>query len=212
MGGTFDPIHYGHLFIAEEARVRFRLNHVLFVPSGRPPHKIETDLTSATHRYAMTLLATHGNQAFGCSPVELNRPGPSYTVDTLALLKEQYPDAELFFLTGVDAIADILSWKRHEEVIQTATFLAAMRPGYDLQTLKERLPEEYLTRILVLGSNPLGISSTEIRERIQQNLPARYLTPDSVLDYIQKHRLYQTKPALRTEKRDTPLAHSERKA
>src|SRR5713226_3801830 len=113
MGGTFDPIHYGHLFIAEEARARFHLSHVLFVPNGQPPHKKEYGLTPSNHRYAMTLIATHTNKAFGCSPMELNRPGASYTVDTLISLREQYPDAEQFYITGVDAIADILTWKRH---------------------------------------------------------------------------------------------------
>lgn len=195
MGGTFDPIHHGHLFVAEEARVRFRLNNVLFVPNGTPPHKKEYALTPARHRYAMTLIATHGNQSFGCSPMELNRPGPSYTVETLTLLREQHPDAELFYITGVDAIADILTWMRHEEVIQMATFIAATRPGFDPRTLKEKLPLSYLERILLLGSTSLGISSTEIRERIRQSLPVRYLTPDNVLEYIFQNGLYQSTPS-----------------
>jgi nicotinate-nucleotide adenylyltransferase len=191
MGGTFDPIHYGHLFIAEEARVRFDLSHVLFIPNGQPPHKKEYGLTPSQHRFAMTLIATHTNKAFRCSPLELNRPGASYTVDTLIALREQHPDAELFYITGVDAIADILSWKRHEEVIQLATFIASTRTGLDLSTLKDRLPQAYLERILLLGSLTLGISSTELRARLRQGLPIRYLTPDGVLEYIQKHGLYQ---------------------
>ncbi len=190
MGGTFDPIHFGHLFIAEEARARFQLHHVLFVPNGSPPHKKEYALTPANHRYAMTLIATHGNPAFSCSPVEQRRAGPSYTVETLELLGQQNPDAELFYITGVDAIADILTWKRHEDVVQMATFIAATRPGFDLRTLGERLPRPYQERILLLGSTALGISSTDIRARLAQNLPARYLTPDGVLDYIRKHDLY----------------------
>lgn len=195
MGGTFDPIHIGHLFIAEEARIRFRLNNVLFIPNGTPPHKKEYAITSARHRYVMTLIATHANQAFGCSPLELNRPGPSYTVDTLSQLREQNPDSELFYITGVDAVADILSWKRHEEVIQMATFIAAMRPGFDPITLKDRLPLAYLERILLLGSTAIGISSTDIRERFRQDLPVRYLIPDPVLDYIQKNSLYPSAAA-----------------
>ncbi|HZP82759.1 MAG TPA: nicotinate-nucleotide adenylyltransferase [Chthonomonadaceae bacterium] len=194
MGGTFDPIHYGHLFVAEEARVRFRLGHVLFVPNGQPPHKKDYEITPARHRYAMTLIATHSNRGFGCSPIELERSGPSYTVDTLTLLREQNPDTELFYITGVDAIADILTWRRHEEVIQMATFIAAIRPGFDPAILKDRLPHAYLERILLLGSTALGISSTEIRERLRQNLPVRYLTPDGVLDYILKHALYSPPP------------------
>ena len=191
MGGTFDPIHHGHLFIAEEARARFQLNEVLFVPNGQPPHKPEQSVTTAAHRYAMTRIAIHANAHFRCSAIEINRKGPSYAVDTLTELHAQHPDAELFYITGVDAVAEILSWKRHEEVIQRATFLAATRPGFDLLTLKDKLPPEYLTRILLLGSTHLGISSTDIRERIRQGLPARYLLPDSVLNYILRNRLYQ---------------------
>ena len=190
MGGTFDPIHYGHLFIAEEARVHFRLNSVQFVPNGSPPHKPDRAITSATHRYVMTLIATRSNPAFGCSAVELNRPGPSYTVDTLDFVRKEYPDAELFTITGVDAIAEILTWKRHEEVIQKTTFIAATRPGFDLQILKERLPHSYLEKILLVGSTALDISSTDIRARVRQGLSIRYLTPDGVIDYIAKHRLY----------------------
>ncbi len=192
MGGTFDPIHNGHLFVAEEARIRFRLNNVLFVPNGQPPHKKDYEITSSSKRYSMALIATHSNQAFGCSPIESNRSGPSYTVDTLKMIKEQNPDAELYYITGIDAVADILTWKRHEEVIQMATFIAAMRPGYNLVDLRGKLPRPYLERILLLGSTYLGISSTDIRARLQQNLPVRYLLPDSVLEYIMKNSLYGT--------------------
>jgi nicotinate-nucleotide adenylyltransferase len=198
MGGTFDPVHYGHLFVAEEARTHFRLNHVLFVPNGHPPHKKDYGMSPARHRYAMTLIATHSNPAFGCSPIEMDRPGPCYTVDTLTQLREQNPDAELFYITGIDAIADILSWNRHEQVIQLATFIAATRPGFDLKTLKDRLPPEYLARILLLGSTALNISSTEIRTRVYNGLSTRYLTPDRVIEYIQKHNLYRLR-ALETE-------------
>ncbi len=192
MGGTFDPIHNGHLFVAEEARVRFRLNNVLFVPNGQPPHKKEIKITPPRMRYSMALIATHSNQAFGCSPVESNRPGPSYTIDTLKAIREQNPDAELYYITGIDAVADILSWNRHEEVIQLATFIAAMRPGYNLVDLRDKMPRSYLERILLLGSTYLGISSTDIRTRLEQSLPVRYLMPDGVLDYIFKNSLYGT--------------------
>ncbi len=190
MGGTFDPIHNGHLFVAEEARVTFRLNNVLFVPNGQPPHKLENGFTPGSVRYAMSLIATHTNRAFGCSPMEIDRIGPSYTIDTLRQLREQQPEAELFFISGVDAVADILSWKRHEEVVQMATFIAAARQGYDLNRLKDRLPMAYLQRILLLGAQGVGISSSDIRTRIAQGLPIRYLTPDGVVDYISKHKLY----------------------
>lgn len=190
MGGTFDPIHFGHLFVAEEARCRFGLDKVLFVPNGVPPHKKGYAITPPIHRYNMALLATHPNGAFGCSPLETTRTGPSYTVDTLMQLRAQHPDAELFYITGVDAVADILSWKRHEEVIQLAAFIAATRPGFDLRSLKERLPAAYLTRILLLGSTAIGISSSDMRQRLAQGLPVRYMTPDGVIDYIRKHNLY----------------------
>ena len=191
MGGTFDPIHYGHLFIAEEARVHFRLNSVQFIPNGSPPHKPDRAITSATHRFAMSLIATGPNPAFGCSAIELNRPGPSYTVDTLDFVRREYPTAELFTITGVDAIAELLTWKRHEEVVEKTKFIVATRPGFDLQILKERLPRAYLEKILLVGSTELGISSTDIRTRMQQGLSIRYLTPDGVVEYISTHRLYR---------------------
>ncbi len=191
MGGTFDPIHNGHLFVAEEARARFGLDRVLFIPNGAPPHKKEYGLTAAHDRYEMTRIATADNPAFTCLPLELDRPGPSYTVETLAVLHRQYPTAEFFYITGIDAIADILTWRRHEEIIRMATFIAATRPGFDPETLTHRLPPAYLQRILMLGTTALGISSTEIRERIRRGMPTRYLTPDGVRDYIRQHHLYE---------------------
>ena len=193
MGGTFDPIHYGHLFVAEEARARFTLDHVLFVPNGAPPHKKEYGLTAARHRYEMTRLAIADNPAFSCTTLELDRVGPSFTVDTLTTLRDQYPAAELFYITGIDAIADILTWRRHAEIIRMATFIAASRPGFDLKTLQDRLPAAYMERILLLGTTAQGISSTEIRERTRAKLPTRYLTPPEVLDYIDAHHLYEHK-------------------
>lgn len=193
MGGTFDPIHYGHLFVAEEARARFGLDRVLFVPNGAPPHKKEYLLTNARHRYEMTRLAIADNPAFACTTLELDRPGPSYTVDTLTTLRDQYPSAELFYITGIDAIADILTWRRHAEIIRMATFIAAARPGFDVKMLQDRLPATYMQRILLLGTTAQGISSTEIRERIRAKLPTRYLMPEEVRNYIQEHHLYEHK-------------------
>jgi len=190
MGGTFDPIHNGHLFVAEEARALFGLERILFITNGSPPHKRAYSSTPAGNRYAMTLIATHNNPSFTCSPMELNRPGVSYTVDTLTQLRQEHPDAELFYITGIDAVADILSWNRHDEVIRLATFIAATRPGFDLAGLKDRLPVAYLERILVISSTSLGISSTDIRSRVSRRLPIRYLTPDGVVDYIYKRKLY----------------------
>ena len=206
MGGTFDPIHHGHLFVAEEARVMFALQRILFIPNGNPPHKKEYALTPADRRYAMVEIATQQNPAFVCSPLELNRVGRSYTVDTLLLLREEYPDAELFYITGVDAVADILTWKRHDEVIRLATFIAATRPGYTTAHLRERLPADYLERILPLDSTALGISSTDIRARVARRLPIRYLTPDGVVEYIETHFLYAGAAAANAEHASMPAA------
>ena len=193
MGGTFDPVHYGHLFVAEEARARFDLDRVLFVPNGAPPHKKEYLLTAARDRYEMTRLAIADNPAFACTSLELDRIGPSYTVDTLKTLRDRYPSTELFYITGIDAIADILTWRRHAEIIRMATFIAAARPGFDLKSLQDRLPTTYLERILLLGTTAQGISSTDIRERTRAQLPTRYLTPEGVRDYIREHHLYEHK-------------------
>ena len=191
LGGTFDPIHNGHLFVAEEARVRFALDTVLFVPNGAPPHKAGDRLTAAQDRYEMTRLAIADNPAFACTTLELDRSGPSYTVDTLATLRARYPTTELFYITGIDAIAELLTWRRHAEVIRLATFIAAARPGFDLQTLPDLLPAAYRERILLLDTTAQGISSTDIRERTRAQLPTRYLTPDGVRDYIREHHLYE---------------------
>lgn len=190
MGGTFDPIHYGHLFIAEEARCRFQLSRVLFVTNGSPPHKTG-ELTDAVHRFEMTRLATDSNAAFYCSTAELNRLGPSYTIDTLEQIADEYPGADLFTITGIDAVAEILTWRRHAEVINRTMFLAAARPGFDLQLLDRRLPPHYRSRVELMDAVALDISSTDIRNRIKSGRPIRYLTPDGVIDYIFEHRLYQ---------------------
>lgn len=190
MGGTFDPIHYGHLFVAEEARAIFGLEKVLFVPNGNPPHKKDYAITSARHRFAMTQIATAENPFFQCSSIEQERDGPSYTYETLALLRKEYSGHELYYITGVDAVSDILSWKRHEEVIGNAKFIAATRPGFDPEALKQRLPEAYMNRIYLLRTTAIGTSSTDIRERVRTNLPVRYLTSDGVLDYIRRQNLY----------------------
>ena len=191
MGGTFDPIHNGHLFIAEEARVRCRLDQVLFLPNGHPPHKPERSVTLPAHRLAMTQLAIQGNLHFRCSEMEIQRKGLSYTVDTLTQLHQEYPQAELTYITGVDTIADFLSWRRHAEVIGLATFVAISRPGYTWESLTKRLPADYLAKIQLLDSLEIGISSTEIRIRIQQGLPVRYLLPESVWEYVIANALYR---------------------
>ncbi|HEX6972596.1 MAG TPA: nicotinate-nucleotide adenylyltransferase, partial [Limnochordia bacterium] len=142
MGGTFDPIHYGHLVTAECARVRFGLDRVWFVPAGQPPHKPPESVTPAHHRYVMTEMATLSHHAFTVSRIDVDRPGPTFTVDTLmALRRELGSEPELFFITGADAILDILTWKTPERVLELCCFIAATRPGFSLERLAMRLGE-----------------------------------------------------------------------
>lgn len=191
LGGTFDPIHYAHLFIAEEARVRIGLDQVLFIPNGQPPHKKPYEVTAAVHRLEMTRLAIQGNPAFECSSIEAEREGPSYSVDTLERLHTDHPGAEIYFITGFDAVAELSTWMRHEEVVRLCRFVAVARPGTGAAELERRLPASYLKRIEILESTDLGISSTEIREQVRAGRPIRYLTPDSVVEYIARHGLYK---------------------
>jgi nicotinate-nucleotide adenylyltransferase len=194
MGGTFDPIHYGHLVAAEEARAVLGLESVFFVPSGRPPHKRERIITKAEHRYLMTVLATATNPAFKVSRVDINRPGYSYTVDTIASFREKFgPDCELYFITGADAILEILSWKDVEDLFTSCFLIAATRPGYELSQLRSQFGDHwrlYKTRIKILEVPALAISSSEIRRRVGAGEPIRYLLPEGVASYIYKHGLY----------------------
>lgn len=190
MGGTFNPIHNGHLITAEEARWEFGLDEVLFVPAGRPWQKEGVDVAPAEHRYLMTVIATAANPAFRVSRIELDRPGPTYAIDTLRALRAETRDAELFFVTGADAILQILSWKDPEEVLREAVFIAATRPGYDLDRLEKELPAGLEDRVRVMEIPALAISSTEIRARVREGRPIRYLVPEGVQRYIEKVGLY----------------------
>ncbi len=207
MGGTFDPIHYGHLFIAEEARVLHQLDQVLFLPSGQPPHKRDTEITEAHHRLEMARIGVRSNPNFACSSIETERPGYSYTVDTLETIQIRFPNAELNYITGTDAIADFMTWKHPEKVIRMAIFLAATRPGFDIEILRKRLPEETLSRIQLMETQAPDISSSVIRERLKANAPVRYLLPDEVLEYIQSNRLYRaaTEEALAPNQKGTEI-------
>lgn len=195
MGGTFDPIHYGHLVTAAEAAQEFGLEQVVFVPAGQPPHKRPEMVTDSGHRYMMTVLATVANEVFTVSRVDVDRPGPSYTVDTLAELQRRYgPDTELYFITGADAMSQILQWKDGVSLFEMCQFIAATRPGYGLMALKKVLgpvAKQFQDRIHPLQVPALAISSSDIRHRIRQGRPARYLLPDSVWHYIMKNGLYR---------------------
>lgn len=190
LGGTFDPIHNAHLFLAEEARIAYGLQKVLFIPNGNPPHKEGVHLTEPEHRFAMTSLAVEDNPFFTASRMELDRAGIVYTYDTLRILRQEYSSAELYYLTGMDTVLEMMTWYRPEEVLGMAQFIAALRPGSDPRQLAERLPETFLNRIMLLPTTDLNISSTDIRERVRAGKPIRYLAPDPVVNYIETHRLY----------------------
>lgn len=184
MGGTFDPIHNGHLVAASEVAAAFELDEVVFVPTGQPWHK--KTVTEAEHRYLMTVIATAANPRFTVSRVDIDRPGVTYTVDTLTDIAAQFPDSDLYFISGADAILQILSWKEIDKIWSLAHFVAVTRPGHQL-----RLPEAPEGSISVLEIPALAISSSDIRERVPQAKPIWYLVPDGVVQYIGKHELYR---------------------
>jgi nicotinate-nucleotide adenylyltransferase len=192
MGGTFDPIHYGHLIIGEEPRRRFGLEKVIFVPAGDPPHKKDYDVSAKEHRYAMTVLATASHPDFECSRMEMDRPGPSYSVDTIRQIKRDYgTDMQVYFITGADAILEILTWHEHDKLKSLCKFIAATRPGYDLDELKHRVPKDYLDQTVFLEVPGVHISSTDLRARIAEGEPIKYMVPESIEAYILKSGLYR---------------------
>lgn len=191
MGGTFNPIHTGHLVTADEARHAFGLAEVIFVPAGTPWQKDESDLAPAEDRYLMAVVATSSDPAFSVSRIELDRDGPSYAIDTLRALRAAQPDAELYFITGADAILQILTWKDPDRVLAEARFIAATRPGYDLDRLEKELPAGLEERVTFMEVPALAISSTDVRRRVREGRPVRYLVPQGVSAYIEKRGLYR---------------------
>ena len=190
MGGTFDPIHHGHLVAASEVAARFELDEVVFVPTGRPWQKPEEDVTSAEDRYLMTVIATASNPRFSVSRLDIDRPGPTYTIDTLLDLRAERGDsAELFFITGADALAQILSWHRADDLFRLAHFIGVTRPGHHLAD--PGLPQG---RVSLIEIPAMSISSTDCRERVRANQPIWYLVPDGIVQYINKRRLYRDAP------------------
>ncbi len=185
MGGTFDPIHNGHLVAASEVAYSFGLDEVVFVPTGMPWQK--EDVTPSEDRYLMTVIATASNPRFTVSRVDVDRPGFTYTIDTLRDLRELYPDDELFFISGADAVAQILSWRDHDQLWDLAHFVAVSRPGHVLDT--ENLPADAISQLEVPA---LAISSTDVRARARSGEPVWYLVPDGVVQYIAKHHLYRS--------------------
>jgi nicotinate-nucleotide adenylyltransferase len=194
LGGTFDPPHYGHLAAAEEAGEVFRLERVLFLPTGEPPHKQGESISSVAHRVRLTELAIADNLRFALSRVDVDRPGPSYTVDTLALLQGAYGPTELYFICGMDMLASFLDWHQPERVLAQCQLVAVTRPGYptvDLVALEQALPGAR-ERIHILRVPGVDVSSTELAERAAAGRSLRYLTPPAVIDYIRAHDLYRT--------------------
>jgi nicotinate-nucleotide adenylyltransferase len=190
MGGTFDPIHYGHLVTAEEALQQFDLEGVIFVPTGRPWMKAHDVISPPEDRYLMTVIATASNPLFQVSRMEVDRDGPTYTVDTLRGLKEELGEkSDLFFITGADAVLEIFQWKDRDKLFELAHFIAATRPGYDLERLTARTPSDD-SEVTVMNIPALAISSTDIRGRIATGRPIRYLVPEGVKSYIEKAGLY----------------------
>jgi nicotinate-nucleotide adenylyltransferase len=188
MGGTFDPIHHGHLVAASEVADRFGLDEVVFVPTGHPWQKGDVAVTPAEDRYLMTVIATASNPRFQVSRVDIDRTGPTYTVDTLRDLHEAYgPAATLYFITGADALGRILSWKDADELFKLAHFVGVTRPGFELSD--EHLPADTVSLIQVPA---MAISSTACRARVAAGKPVWYLVPDGVVQYIAKRNLYRS--------------------
>ncbi len=192
MGGTFDPIHFGHLFIAEEARVRCNLDKVLFVPNNRPAHRQgKIAVSDAQTRFDLTVLATKNNRHFRVSRVEIERAGLSYAFDTIAQLGIEYSNAAFFWIVGADTIGEVPTWFRGNELFGLCRFIAVSRLGFDLEKAAQNLSANQRAHVEFLESNGLEISSRDLRQRIQNGWPIRYLVPDEVELEIEKRGLYQ---------------------
>ncbi len=193
LGGTFDPIHMGHLVIAEEVRLKLALDEVLFIPAGQPWLKSERRVAPGEHRLEMLKLAIGSNPHFKVSTIEFERPGPSYTVDTIAALRDELgAEVELYFIVGFDTLAELPIWKEPSRLLGMCHIVAVRRPGYaelDWRSLEQAIPG-VSSRVVVVDVPQVDISSTQIREQVAKGLSIRYLVPEAVEAYILKHRLY----------------------
>ena len=189
MGGTFDPVHHGHLVAASEVAARYGLDEVVFVPTGQPWQKADEEVTAAEHRYLMTVIATAANPHFTVSRVDIDRPGPTFTIDTLRDLRAaRGEDVDYYFITGADALANIFTWRDVDELFALANFVGCTRPGYSMDSgMLDNLPHDRVTLVEIPA---LAISSSDCRERKQRGEPVWYLVPDGVVQYIAKHDLY----------------------
>ncbi len=206
LGGTFDPVHYGHLQLAESALEEFRLDKVIFIPSAQPPHKKETSLTLFSHRLAMLSLAKQGLESFECDAIEGTLAKPSYTIDTLRALRRHFKtDCQLYFIIGADAFLDILTWKSYLEVLQTVHILLSGRKGYNWTNVANLLRKLHYKEhrnswvgdntkkeIFLLNKTPEEYSSSVVRNMIKNGESVHRLIPQAVLEYIQKNKLYQS--------------------
>ena len=193
MGGTFDPVHYAHLATAEFIRDKYKLDKIIFIPSGNPPHK-KSNITNKNYRYNMVSLATMNNKDFLVSDLEIKREEKTYTIDTLRYLKKRYTNIQIYFITGADAICDIETWKDVYENFKLATFIAATRPGISLLRAQEKienLRNKYDANIISVYVPSLDISSTYIRDQLKENKSIRYLVPEDVEKYIYDNQLYR---------------------
>lgn len=194
MGGTFDPIHHGHLVTAESVYESFDLDVVIFIPSGSPPHKSGSEVTAPHHRLNMTRQAVESNPHFSVSSVEIEREGPSYTIETMHHFRSCYgSDADLYFITGVDAVVEMRQWKNSEGLFELCKFIAATRPGYPTDgffRFRDRLPPEHRKNIKMLAVPALAISSSDLRSRVCRGRSIKYLVPESVEHYIYENGLY----------------------
>lgn len=195
MGGTFDPIHYGHLVAADVARAEFGLSKVIFVPAGNPPHKQSHIITDSEHRYLMTVLATSSNPDFEVSRIEVEKDELTYTVDTVKdLLRIYGENSTIYFITGADAVLELLSWHKIGELLTICKFIAVTRPGFDKRDLEQKIGEissKYNVEIICIEVPLLAISSTDIRERCKNGKPIKYLLPEAVEEYIANNELYK---------------------
>ena len=194
LGGTFDPIHFGHLILAEKAREAFQLEKVIVVPAAIPPHKIGEVATEPQQRLKMVELAIQGSPWFEVSTVELEREGPSYSIDTIRELKKEHSDPETALIMGFDSLLELHSWKNYRSILEETKIITAFRPGYPILTDDQHWPsflKDYRHQILVLEAPLLDISSTWLRVELMFGRSIRYLVPDPVIDYINTNGLYR---------------------
>lgn len=192
MGGTFDPIHYGHLILAEHAWEQLGLEKVIFVTAADPPHKDSDAVSDAAHRHEMACLAVNNNEHFECSTIEIDRPGPSYTIDTLRQIKGLYGDkTSVYLLVGADEAAGFMTWREPYGITELATMVVANRPGLSVKQGIGVLPEDLAKRVAPLTMPGVDISSTDLRDRVRRGKSIKYLVPDSVESYIMESGLYR---------------------